>query len=273
MSERDKAEAVNLLTQVASASPTLAEPHRLLALAMEKVSNVPGAIAELTTAADAHPGDLTITRELFRLLMANNRNADAFYYLDKLARSRELTVEGRQWLARTYAKQGRPADAAAMLKPMLAASPQWRALWLELAVWQKDVASASNWIDQVMPLIPKDNAAEQCSLARAWYAVGSRFDSSSALDAADRILQPLTSGGEEILTAWVLTAMTAQARSDYDAAEMRLSADTQKRTELSGLPQQPGILVLAARPRHRPERGAADGRVRHCLASKRCKFL
>ncbi|HWE04200.1 MAG TPA: hypothetical protein VG326_17470 [Tepidisphaeraceae bacterium] len=336
LSERDKAEAVNLLTQVTAASPGLAEPHRLLALAMEKVNNVPGALAELTTAAETHRGDLTITRELVRLLTASDRNAEALEYLDKLAQSRELTIQARHWLAQTYAERGynqkaialltaetavapqdgrpvlpnstsaeaerllvgvyagagdfaraeqaarlwgqyapaqamnadiaraevdllqpvknpsaalealepyvasatatyhskvielyaralvsddRTADAAAMLAPLLAVSPRWRAVWLDLGAWQKDFASGSAWIRRAVPFIAANAPGERCALAKAWYAVGSKFETPAALDAAAEILQPLTSGGDDIPEAWILTAMTAQARFDYDTAE------------------------------------------------------
>ena len=115
LSERDKAEAVNLLTQVTRVAPALAEPHRLLALAMEKVSNSAGAITELTTAAEAHPGDPTITRELVGLLLQAHRGADAIGYLDKLAHSPRLTHDVREWIVRTYVEQGAIQQALATL--------------------------------------------------------------------------------------------------------------------------------------------------------------
>ena len=115
LTERTKAEAVNLLTQVTVVAPGLAEPHRLLALAMEQVNNAPGAISELTTAADVRFGDPEITRELVRLLLANNRTADAMAYLDKLGQSRSLSAPARQWLAQVYADQGANDKAIAIL--------------------------------------------------------------------------------------------------------------------------------------------------------------
>ena len=40
-----------------------------------------------------------------------------------------------------------------------------------------------------------------------------------ALDAANKVLQPIISRSPQVTQAWVLTAMTAQAQSDYVAAE------------------------------------------------------
>ena len=132
-SERDKAEAVNLLTQITRAAPTLSEPHRLLALAMEKVNNIPAAIAELTSAADAHESDPEITRELVRLLVASNRNADAQAYLDKLAGSRHLAPAVRQWLASAYADRGNNDKALAVLT----AEAGWIRKWIRTAWWPR----------------------------------------------------------------------------------------------------------------------------------------
>lgn len=115
LTERDKAEAVNLLTQVTGASPGLSEPHRLLAMAMERLNNLPGAITELTAAADARPGDAAITQELVRLLVATHRNSDAIAYLDKLAAGRDLAPAMRLWVAQAYQELGAGDKAMGLL--------------------------------------------------------------------------------------------------------------------------------------------------------------
>lgn len=115
-SDRDCAQAVNLLTRITRAAPTLAEPHRLLAQAMEHLHNSAGAISELTAAADDKPGDPLITGELVRLLIADHRSADALAYLDKLAQNPKLTLEARQALARTYVSLGHDDKAVALLQ-------------------------------------------------------------------------------------------------------------------------------------------------------------
>ena len=106
-----------------------------------------------------------------------------------------------------------------MLVPLLADSPRWRAVWLELAPWQKDLESAAACIERAAPLIPENSSDEQWTLANAWYAVGVKFESASALGSAAKILRTLTSLANEIPQAWVLTAMNARAQCDYETAE------------------------------------------------------
>src|SRR5665213_1971540 len=113
--DRDSAKAVNLLTQVTHAAPALVEPHRLLALAMERLKNNAGAITELTAASEARPGDPAITAELVRLLIASQRNSDALFYLDKLARNPALTSDARHAVAATYIEQGYDDKAISLL--------------------------------------------------------------------------------------------------------------------------------------------------------------
>lgn len=116
MTEKDKGEAVNLLTEVAHAAPTLAEPHHLLAIALEKVNNIPRAITEWTAAADASHGDPRIAAELIRILVDNDRTSDALSFLDRLAQNPALGDSTHQWIAQRYVELNQPAKAIALLE-------------------------------------------------------------------------------------------------------------------------------------------------------------
>ena len=116
MSEKDKGEAVNLLTEVAHAAPTLAEPHHLLAIALEKVNNIPRAITEWTAAADASHGDPRIAAELIRILVDNDRSSDALSFLDRMAQNPALGDLTHQWIAPRYVELNQPAKAIALLE-------------------------------------------------------------------------------------------------------------------------------------------------------------
>ena len=71
--QKDHSDAVNTLTDIVRDSPTLVEPQLLLAAALEKVDNVPGAIKMLQSAAELEPGTTAIQLELARLLQAHGR--------------------------------------------------------------------------------------------------------------------------------------------------------------------------------------------------------
>ncbi len=116
LTEKDKGEAVNLLTEVVHAAPTLPEPHRLLAEALEKVNNIPRAIAELTAASDASHADPSVTGELIQLLVANQRSNEALSYLQKLSHNPALGSEAHRRIARQFILLGDSQDAIALLE-------------------------------------------------------------------------------------------------------------------------------------------------------------
>lgn len=118
------------------------------------------------------------------------------------------------------AASGRSDEAARLLQPLLPGSRYWRLLWLELAgAGQKDLTSATAWIEQVRPLIQLDAPQERAALARAWYGIGVQFDSSAALANARDLLQPIVAAPDASGPVWMLWAMTTQSLGDYTAAE------------------------------------------------------
>jgi tetratricopeptide (TPR) repeat protein len=237
LSEKDKADAVNLLTDVTHAAPGLAEPHRLLAIALEKVNNSASAIRELTAAADLVPDDAGITQELVRLLLAGNKSTDAIAYLDRLAKSPKLSPSARLWLARTYADQGFNEKAIAVIgeedTPAGGSTPQRDAVLAGLyrrtgrlddaaalykGLLDKTIPDATVWGDAA------DFFASQNDLAQAEQCLGKLKD------------VPLSPGGAELIRAQFAERWKGddEALKEYQAATKASPASESTWGSLSG---------------------------------------
>lgn len=119
--------------------------------------------------------------------------------------------------ARALIVSDQAGSANELLKPLLTTA-DWRMRWLELSGFHASVEAARAWIETVAGDVPADALDEQLSLARAWYAVGSRFDSSAALDHAARLLKGLVAAHGDSAQGWLLLALTYQAQQNFDAA-------------------------------------------------------
>lgn len=172
MTEKDKGEAVNLLTEVAHAAPTLAEPHHLLAIALEKVNNIPRAITEWTAAADASHGDPRIAAELIRILVDNDRTSDALSFLDRMAQNPALGDLTHQWIAQRFAELNQPAKAIALLEADKARrdnDPRRDALLGSLYARAGKLDQATSNYQAILKIEPPD---PQCLLAAADFFAG-----------------------------------------------------------------------------------------------------
>lgn len=201
MGEKDKAEAVNLLTQVAHAAPSLPEPHRLLALALEATGNTTGAIAEWTAACQARPDDPLYATGLVRLLIASNRADEAARYLDKLASNPAVPFETRRWIAQQYASHGELPKAIALLKSL---PPDMQRDALLCRMYQEagqydDAAAAYRALLSDAPASP-DVQVDALAAAADFFA--SRGDLTDAATFMDRLAQlPLKPGELELARA------------------------------------------------------------------------
>ncbi|HWE94420.1 MAG TPA: tetratricopeptide repeat protein [Tepidisphaeraceae bacterium] len=236
LSEKDKADAVNLLTDVTHSAPGLAEPHRLLAVALEKVNNNASAIRELTTAADLTPDDPGTTQDLVRLLLAGNKTSDAIAYLDRLARGPRLLPEARLWLARTYAEQGFNDKAITILGEDAApggSTPQRDAtlagLYRRTGRLDEAAALYKGLLDKSIPD------------AGVWGDAADFFASQKDMPAAEQFLAklkdvPLTPGGAELIRAQFAERWTGadEALKQYDAATKAAPASENTWGSLAG---------------------------------------
>lgn len=122
--------------------------------------------------------------------------------------------------ARALAAAGREADAQALLEPLLPVSPRWRVAWMSIA--DGDVTNAQAalaWLDRVAPRVMNDSETERLALARAYYAVGSRFAQPRAHEQAEEILAPLSEQPDAGADTFLLLASVLQASGDVAGAE------------------------------------------------------
>ncbi len=72
-------------------------------------------------------------------------------------------------------RQDKQAQAADLLWPMVGKSPQWRMLWLEMAMLLVgDPPTAAAWLNRIAPVIPEPAIEEQIALANVWYQLALR---------------------------------------------------------------------------------------------------
>ncbi|HEX4795424.1 MAG TPA: hypothetical protein VH370_16630 [Humisphaera sp.] len=124
--EKDLSEAVNLLTELTHTAPNLPDPHYLMAQALLHAtkSNTSRAITELIAADDDGPGNPAVVHDLVKLLIDNERQADALSRIERLLATPDLSSPARQWAARELALLGKPDRAIAVLEDDQRQRPQ-----------------------------------------------------------------------------------------------------------------------------------------------------
>jgi tetratricopeptide (TPR) repeat protein len=121
--------------------------------------------------------------------------------------------------AKALLRSGDDKSAAALLSPMAKNSPDWRRVWLKLGTAGFDDGTpAVRWVDQVVPMIPPDSAAERSLLAETWCAVGTQFSSKPALDKAKPLIDQMTGDAKTSAEGWRLLAAWAEASGDMEQA-------------------------------------------------------
>jgi type IV pilus assembly protein PilF len=114
-SDRDRAEAVNLLTDLVRTSPGLLRPRLLLAQALEQVGNRARAIDELKIAYDQNPSSSEVAFTLARLLQAEGKMDESRKYLLRLTKNTSLQPAANRRLAEMLVQHGEIAAAIGVL--------------------------------------------------------------------------------------------------------------------------------------------------------------
>jgi type IV pilus assembly protein PilF len=223
MSAGMTSEALNYARQVAEVFPSSPEPHRVITRiyidAGEWTKAEQAAIQWREHASeDPMPADLALADIYMHQPKMNA--AGAVRALDPYIWS--ATATRHPAVLEQYVKAlvlaGRSGDAGDILKPLIAGSAHWRAVWLELAGLQRDADGASAWIAQVSDLIPRDAQSERVNLAAAWYQIGDVFDSTDACNRASDIVKPMLVNSTDP-QAWMLAGQIAQLGGDFETAE------------------------------------------------------
>ncbi len=104
--------------------------------------------------------------------------------------------------ARALVQSRRSAQAADLLRPLLAKAPAWRAVWMDLA-WRftADEKTAVAWMNEISPLVPADAADEQINLAFGWHMLKQRSADPAVQAAAADSLARAAKGAASIAAA------------------------------------------------------------------------
>lgn len=121
---------------------------------------------------------------------------------------------------RALIMSGRSDDAAARLEPLLAKSPQWTSVWLDLGSnAQPNADAAMAWLKRLAQVVKPEAAPQQLAMAAAWEQVGLKFDSNAAHEAARDLLQPLVAKPDAPAAAWWYWAMISQSLANLPEAD------------------------------------------------------
>ncbi|QOV91176.1 tetratricopeptide repeat protein [Humisphaera borealis] len=226
--------AAELAERGTALSPALADPPRLASECYMRLGRW-DKVAEAATiwrqraAGDPMPADLMIAGAM----LAKRQPAVASRALEPhvLARPLPATYSEKspldvrvltlyQTYGRALIEQGRAAEAAERLAPLLKLNDDCRSIWLSLAVTFKDEKSAQEWIDRgaaAFPALP--TIVDQLSLAEACLAAGRPTGSAELLGRAAKVLQPLATAPKPLPEALRLAALTAHFQGDYIRSE------------------------------------------------------
>ncbi|HEX8524685.1 MAG TPA: tetratricopeptide repeat protein [Tepidisphaeraceae bacterium] len=223
--DKDSAEAVTTLNEVVRASPSLAEPRRMLAMAYENIGNFAAAAKELQVASELQPHAPNVALDAARLFQLQSRFSDTRSYIDRALTMKECTPEMRVYASNLLAQQGDYAAAAKVIE----ASPEPRDPEAQLAL--ADLYVHQNRTADARTVYEKLLAASSPS-AFAVAAAASFFAEQDSLERGTQTLNRLNDlklppGTAEFLRARFteLHQSPEQAQKLYEAATTAAPSD------------------------------------------------
>lgn len=115
---------------------------------------------------------------------------------------------------------GQSDDAAAMMRPWLSASPQWRQAWRWMAgLVVTDAETAAAWLEELADHVPADAFAEQLDLIHHWRMLARRFDRPASVQTADDRLAALAEHPDAPPVVHVQHGQAAEAADRSEQAE------------------------------------------------------
>jgi tetratricopeptide (TPR) repeat protein len=125
------------------------------------------------------------------------------------------------------ASSGKVADAEKLLGARIAASPQYRAAWIEIASrYLPDNDAAARWLDAAAQAVPEAARAvfgEQAALAEGWVALATRTGAAAHKECAAAVVRALSArtaaSPQATAGELVVTGMLCEGIEDRGAAE------------------------------------------------------
>ncbi len=123
-------------------------------------------------------------------------------------------------LGRALLQDGRAAEATALMEEAIKHNAGVRSLWLAMASdVSPDNAAAVAWIKKVSPLLNANSASDQAALARAWFAVASRYKDPAAYAESNRLLRAVAEKNDSEPSDWALLGESLRGSGDLNGAE------------------------------------------------------
>lgn len=186
--EKDATEAATLLGEVIRAAPDMVGPRLMLAKCLEVLHNLPGAIEQLTTAADMNPAAASVGLDLARLLGARGEYDKAADVLERVVRNQAATPAERRAAIARLIEQGQGTRAVALADTLnLGSADGSKADLVVVAIHRQkgDVAKAEAGLKELLLKDPTDAALRY---AADFYASQNRpADAEAALAMLDKL--------------------------------------------------------------------------------------
>jgi len=234
LTENKPQKAAELAERATALTPALPDPPRFAAEAYMQMGRWTKAIEAATiwrqrASADPMPADLMLARAM----IANRQSAGATRTLEQHIKANPLPGDATgdkppsvslltlyQSYGEALIDQGRVAEAAQHLAPLLSLGQKGRAVWLSLADTFTREDAARDWIDQVVATWDsKPAAADRLRAADACLAAARATRSSSLLVRGTALIEPLVALPEPQPEALRLAALIAHFQADYARAE------------------------------------------------------
>ena len=219
----------HLASEVASrtmqAFPDAAEPAWLAAQALAAAGRWPEALSvaeEWRQRSSSRPlaADLLIAQARLRLNQPEQALTQIQPYVEQALQNPDAFAPVILSNAVALIAAGHEDQAQAMLKPLMASNARWRQAWIQLAVLSvPDAAHAADWLRQVQPQVPADDASERVLLARAWYSLGAKSDNSEYRQTGKSMLQALAQRPDAGADAVLNLALVLDLEQDLPGAE------------------------------------------------------
>lgn len=218
-------EAERVAGRAALRAPNDADAARLLTLVYaarpgaEKWPRVLEAARQWRERSLDHPrdADVAIAQTLLEMRRPADAAAQVKPYVPADPRPDDPSAGVIALYANALIRSGDEKSAAALLTPLAKAAPAWRRVWLGLAAVYEKADPATQWIEQVIPLL-SDDPAEQVALAEAWCDVGANCSSPPALARAKAVIEPLTTNPQAGPEGWRLLARVGELSGDMQQA-------------------------------------------------------
>lgn len=223
-------EAVVIATRAMQTFPNAPEPAEIAASALSSLGRWNEALGVARQWKQRAPSsaapDLAIAQAHLALRQPDQALAQAQRHVSQNAAAAETPVSTQASMlsAQAMIALGRTADAEKLLSERLAASPQYRLAWINIAGRQlPDQATAARWLEAVEKQMAQAPFNERAALAEGWVVLSKRSSvpqhAERAKQLASSLLASVQASPQPAAGELTAAAMVCEAVGDLAAAE------------------------------------------------------